>query len=714
MTNLSEKLKRIFGTIAYGTGVMLGNICDKKSVFDVVNDLAQRIDSGFLTSVDKSDFKSLNRWLEDHKFDKSFADKLQALIDTPSLNSVVVDIIVTNINSTKTSAANGTPRSRLDYKARDVATLSRIWLSQYDTDRIKKACEKSAKYNTLGEKAKQNICEILETACRVYLEEAFDNLTGDYQILASVIIRSVGNQISRFATEMKSFAKSHPIRATRVNVDDTTIKEILTETYAYTIKCPHCGNTSADFISYKDKDKYLCGRCNSYFVHPNQAIKNFIEDYSKNIQTNLSGFVTQLDHKLNAILQQTIAEGATTRSHITDEAVKTRSHMSTVGEKIEEKIDDTNAQMNAGFNSIHEMLQQLKDAKQPSADQTTSARVREDFPKGSAYRASFQKVPPSSPISTTSRRRTILTNEIHSRDAIIENGLLKKYRGSAVELALPDSITGIDFGAFSDCTSLSAVALPDSITRIGICAFSRCTSLVSINIPSFVTRIDAWAFSACSSLPYIAIPDSVKKIGVGAFHACESLLSITIPDSLTRISAWTFSRCASLFSIALPSAATRIDAWAFRGCESLSSITLPNSITRISAGVFSRCASLTSIILPNSVTRIGAWAFSRCASITSITISRSVTRIGAWAFSRCVSLTSIAIPKSVTKIGAGAFRGCESLTSITIPDSVESIGPWAFDNCFSLRTIRYGGTKDQWKRLRNKNIENCQIIFNAQ
>ena len=631
MTNLSEKLKRIFGTIAYGTGVMLGNICDKKSVFDVVNDLAKGINSRFLTSVDKSDFKSLNRWLEDHKFDKSFADKLQALIDTPSLNSVVVDIIVTNINSTKTSAANGTPRSRLDYKAQDVATLSRVWLCQYDTDRVKNACKRSAKYNTLDEKTKRHICEVLETACSIYLENAYDNLTGDYQILASVIIRSVGNQISRFATEMKSFAKSHPIRATRVNVDDTTIKEILTETYAYTIKCPHCGNTSADFISYKDKDKYLCGRCNSYFVHPNQTIKNFIEDYSKNIQTNLSGFVTQLDHKLNAILQQTIAEGATTRSHITDEAVKTRSHMSTVGEKIEEKIDDTNAQMNAGFHSIQEMLQQLKDAKHPSANQTSSACVREDFPKGSAYRASFQKVQPSAHVSTNSRRRPLLTTEIRSRDAIIENGVLKNYNGSATDVVIPASVTRIDEFAFWGCASLSSITIPSSVTSIG-----------------------DWAFDGCTSLSSITIPDSVKSIGDGAFWGCTSLFSITIPDSVTSIGDK-----------------------AFRDCSSLSSITIPDSVTRIGDAAFWDCSSLSSITIPDSVTSIGDWA----------------------------------------------FCDCSSLSSITIPGSVKNIGAAAFWGCTSLRTIRYGGTKMQWilarkgslrNRLQNNDIENCQIIFNAQ
>lgn len=67
-------------------------------------------------------------------------------------------------------------------------------------------------------------------------------------------------------------------------------------------------------------------------------------------------------------------------------------------------------------------------------------------------------------------------------------------------------------------------------------------------------------------------------------------------------------------------------------------------------------------------------------------------------------LSNIIIPNfelglPVKSIGDGAFDGCKSLTSITIPDSVTSIDNSAFGGCISLKTIKFNGTKSQWKAI---------------
>ena len=76
-----------------------------------------------------------------------------------------------------------------------------------------------------------------------------------------------------------------------------------------------------------------------------------------------------------------------------------------------------------------------------------------------------------------------------------------------------------------------------------------------------------------------------------------------------------------------------------------------------------------------------------------------VTSIGAIAFDQCESLTSVVIPDSVTSIGDCAFGDCKSLNFLTIPDSIKSIGKEAFYCCKSLKTISYGGTIAQWKKI---------------
>lgn len=270
---------------------------------------------------------------------------------------------------------------------------------------------------------------------------------------------------------------------------------------------------------------------------------------------------------------------------------------------------------------------------------------------------------------------------------ISTDGVLKIYIGAGGDVVIPDGVTSIGSGAFSDCPDLTSVTIPDSVTSIGAQTFCGCSGLTSITIPDSVTSIGTEAFCGCSGLTSITIPNSVTSIGYGAFSGCTKLTSITIPNSVTRIGDEAFERCKKLTSITIPNSVTRIGARAFNDCSSLRSVSILDGVINIGDGAFSGCTGLTSINIPESITSIGGGAFSGCSRLTCITIPDSVTSIGSNTFSGCSSLTRVEIPDSVTNIGSEAFSSCSSLTSIYIPDSITSIGNGVFSGCSNLNSI---------------------------
>ncbi len=312
-------------------------------------------------------------------------------------------------------------------------------------------------------------------------------------------------------------------------------------------------------------------------------------------------------------------------------------------------------------------------------------------------------------------------------------------------ITIPNSVTEIGGSAFLDCSSLksfngkfasedgrclikdgeliayapaglTSYTIPNSVTSIEYGAFTGCSSLTNITIPNSVTSIGGSTFEGCSNLTSITIPNSVKSIGYEAFKGCSNLTSITIPNSVKSIGYEAFKGCSNLTSITIPNSVTEIDPRAFTGCSSLTSITIPESVTEIGYSAFEGCSSLTSITIPNSVTEIGGSAFEGCniQSVIIDTVTGDTSYIeegfgdnkiagytGKYASEdgRCLivdgklidvvehGLTTYTIPDGVVEIGNKAFANCTGLTSLTIPNSVTTIKSGAFNDCNSIKTL---------------------------
>ena len=224
-----------------------------------------------------------------------------------------------------------------------------------------------------------------------------------------------------------------------------------------------------------------------------------------------------------------------------------------------------------------------------------------------------------------------------------------------------------DYSPISPC-AISKINLPNSVTGIEEGAFKSCTRLTDINIPNSVTSIGPETFKSCTSLTDINIPNSVTSIGERAFSGCTSLTDINIPNSVTSIEWATFSGCTRLTDINIPNSVTSIGYEAFYNCTRLTDINIPNSVTSIERSTFYDCTGLTSINIPGSVTTIGSNAFYDCTSLTDINIPNSVTSIGEQAFYNCDNLKSVYMNASTPPfIGSQAFHNISKDLTIYIP-----------------------------------------------
>ncbi|OYP56232.1 hypothetical protein CIK99_09795 [Prevotella sp. P5-92] len=157
-------------------------------------------------------------------------------------------------------------------------------------------------------------------------------------------------------------------------------------------------------------------------------------------------------------------------------------------------------------------------------------------------------------------------------------------------ITIPNSVTSIGELAFDECSGLTSITIPNSVTSIGDYVLNLCDGIkntIIVNdmfvylpktytghysIPENITKIIGGAFSECSGLTSVTIPNSVTSIGSSAFAYCSSLTSVTIPNSVTSIGDWAFSECSGLTSVTIPNSVTSIGDWAFDCCDNLKNV----------------------------------------------------------------------------------------------------------------------------------------------
>lgn len=94
-------------------------------------------------------------------------------------------------------------------------------------------------------------------------------------------------------------------------------------------------------------------------------------------------------------------------------------------------------------------------------------------------------------------------------------------------------------------SALKNIVIPDSVTFMDDGAFSNCFSLSSVHIGQGLTKILTGAFNN-ASLTEVFIPDNIISIGQASFRYIETLEKVTIGKNVSEILRVAFGDCNKL------------------------------------------------------------------------------------------------------------------------------------------------------------------------
>lgn len=300
---------------------------------------------------------------------------------------------------------------------------------------------------------------------------------------------------------------------------------------------------------------------------------------------------------------------------------------------------------------------------------------------------------------------------------IVKNGVLTEYKGTNVDITIPDYVDTISANAFDSIRgSLHTLDLAN-VSYVESRAFSGCSSLTSLSC-SGTQRLELgdYAFAYCGVLSG-DIPRNIYKFGDKCFFDCSNLTGVLdlissiwrinyIGESAFGLTGYTgvtvpymmgdwsaaFKDMKQLEDVVLDERIYELSEECFSGCDRLTVPTFLGSIKKYgvsccsNSGLFGSvsiyhsdeldvtvrpyafhgCKQLTNLHLQD-VIYVGDYAFGECDRLTTLTMSNKVRYLGDYCFSYNVALTTVKIPTSMHTIGKGVFTGCGALQTIEVP-----------------------------------------------
>lgn len=249
------------------------------------------------------------------------------------------------------------------------------------------------------------------------------------------------------------------------------------------------------------------------------------------------------------------------------------------------------------------------------------------------------------------------------------NGSLNNWHAGTAPV-LPDTLTSIGAGVFSDCVDITELVIPAGVTEIGNGAFN-CVSVTEITLPPNLTEIPPLMLS-CSDLTEIAIPETVTAIHDWAFYLVP-LSRVEIPAGCAFVHEGAFDPEVELVLLGED---TFVGAWEdFLAQENHTFTDGPWEFRLTDAGAvitgyrFPREAP-AAIIVPDTlydrpVVGVDEYAFNTndypmTGQIGYILLPEGLRFLAAEAFGCCHYTSVVLLPASLETIAEGAFRHCSA------------------------------------------------------
>ena len=292
--------------------------------------------------------------------------------------------------------------------------------------------------------------------------------------------------------------------------------------------------------------------------------------------------------------------------------------------------------------------------------------------------------------------------EVNPYDITEEGELLSSYGNLLLmsedgTLTIPDRVTKIGEGAFSNLEGLKTIIIPGTCKEIAQNAFTNNTTLERVIMEDGVGTIGSYAFSNCTNLKSIEIPDTVISMGNNCFEWCSKLENVKLSNNITILEKQTFMGCTNLKKIELPEKLEKIATQCFIGTN-IKELKLPKGLREITDA-----SSLPQKLEKINISENEYYEFKDgvlytadfktliCAlyNITSVNMDTRVETIKHSAFENCSLLTTVNIPANVSKIESLAFNNSK-LSKITLN---EGSSYFSVDERFNLynkdKTILY-------------------------